>query len=206
MIVVSYQYMLEAIISFLVLLNPIAMFIFLQPVIRRLSPKELMLVLAKASLAALAIFVFFALVGDIFFQKILQVQFDSFRIFGGLIITYLSFVMIVQGKRSFIMYNEDHSVISSEIVMPLMVGAGTISLSVLMGKSFGKTETVVALTLVIAITYTLIAGLTLLRHGIVKQFEKAFDKNMDMALRLIAFFAGTIGLNMVVVGIQHIWS
>jgi len=195
----------EAIISFLVMLNPIAMFIFLQPVIRRLSPKELMVVLAKASLVAFAIFVFFAVGGDIFFQKVLQIEFDSFRIFGGLVITYLSFVMIVQGKKSFITYNEDHSLISSEIVMPLMVGAGTIALSVLMGKSFGKTETVVALALVIVITYLLIAGLTLLRHKIVKQFEKAFDKNMDMALRLIAFFAGAIGLNMVVVGIQNIW-
>ena len=195
----------EAIISFLVMLNPIAMFIFLQPVIRRLSSKELMVVLAKASLVAFAIFVFFAVGGDIFFQKVLQIEFDSFRIFGGLVITYLSFVMIVQGKKSFITYNEDHSLISSEIVMPLMVGAGTIALSVLMGKSFGKTETVVALALVIVITYLLIAGLTLLRHKIVKQFEKAFDKNMDMALRLIAFFAGAIGLNMVVVGIQNIW-
>lgn len=198
--------MLEAIISFLVLLNPIAMFIFLQPVIRRISTTELMILLAKAVAIAFGIFVLFAVGGDIFFQKILQVQFDSFRIFGGLIITYLSFVMIVQGKKSFITYNDDHSIISSEIVMPLMVGAGTISLSVLMGKTFGKVETVVALALVMLISYGLIVALTLLRQGIVTQFEKAFDKNMDMALRLIAFFAGAIGLNIIVVGIQNIWK
>src|SRR4051812_27692317 len=105
------------------------MFIFLQPVIRKLSLREMMVVLAKASFVAFCIFVLFAIGGDVFFQKILQIQFDSFRIFGGLVITYLSFVMIVQGKKSFIAYNEDHAVISSEIVMPLMVGAGTISLS-----------------------------------------------------------------------------
>jgi hypothetical protein len=46
----------------------------------------------------------------------------------------------------------------------------------------------------------------MLRQGAVKGFEKAFDKNMDMALRLIAFFAGAIGLNMMVVGIQNIWK
>ena len=197
--------MFEAIIAFLVLLNPFAMFIFLQPVIRKTSSRELMLVLAKSSVVAFAIFVLFALSGDVFFEKVLQVQFDSFRIFGGLVITYLSFVMIVNGKKSFITYNEDHSIISSEIVMPLMVGAGTISLSVIMGNSFGKIDTIIALALVIAITYALIVALTLFRQKVVNQFEKAFDKNMDMALRLIAFFAGTIGLDMILVGFQNMW-
>jgi multiple antibiotic resistance protein len=196
----------EAIISFLVLLNPIAMFIFLQPVIRKLSTRDLMFVLAKASFVAFVIFSLFALSGDVFFEKILQVQFNSFRIFGGMIITYLAFVMIVQGKKSFITYNEDHSIISSEIVMPLMVGAGTISLSVLMGNSFGKIDTIIALAFVIAITYMLIVALTLIRKGAVKRFEKGFDKNMDMALRLIAFFAGTIGLDMILAGLKNMWS
>ncbi len=196
--------MSEAIISFLVLLNPIAMFIFLQPVIRKVSSRELMLILAKAAVTAFVIFALFAVGGDVFFQKVLQIQFDSFRIFGGLVITYLSFVMITQGKKSFITYNADHSIISGEIVMPLMVGAGTISSSVLMGKTFGKVDTVIALILVMVISYILIVALTLIRQRIVTQFEKTFDKNMDMILRLIAFFAGAIGLNMVIVGIQHI--
>jgi len=197
--------MVEAIIAFLVLLNPIAMFIFLQPVIRKLSFSELLRVLAKASVGAFIIFALFALGGDIFFQKVLQVRFDSFRIFGGLVITYLSFVMIVQGKKSFINYNADHSLISGEIMMPLMVGAGTISLSILMGDSFGKARTVVALALVIAITYVFIAGLALLRKRVIRRFARAFDRDMDMALRLIAFFAGTIGLDMIINGVQNIW-
>jgi multiple antibiotic resistance protein len=198
--------MLEAIILFLVLLNPFAMFIFLQPVIRKISTKDLMILLARASLVSFIIFSIFAVSGDFFFQKILQVQFDSFRIFGGLVITYLSFIMIVNGKKSIIAYNEDHSIVSSEIVMPLMVGAGTILLSVIMGKRFGRVDTIVALALVISITYALIVILTLLRKKIVTKFEKSFDKNMDTALRLIAFFAGTIGLDMVLVGLQNIWG
>jgi multiple antibiotic resistance protein len=113
--------------------------------------------------------------------------------------------MIVQGKKSFITYNDDHSIISSEIVMPLMVGAGTISLSVLMGNNFGKIDTIIALAFVIAITYVLIIALALVRTGAVRQFEKGFDKNMDMALRLIAFFAGTIGLDMILAGLQNMW-
>ena len=196
--------MIEAIISFLVLLNPFAMFIFLQPVMRKLSTKELMVVLAKASFVALALFVGFAVSGDLFFNKILQVEFNSFRIFGGMIITYMAFVMIMQGKKSFITYNKDFSIISSEIVMPLMVGAGTISLSILMGNSYGKIDTVIALAVVIAITYALIVSLAVMRGGIVKKFKKGFDRNMDMALRLIALFAGTIGLDMILTGLQNI--
>jgi len=198
--------MFEAIIAFLVLLNPFAMFIFLQPVIRKLSFAELLRVLAKASVGAFIIFALFALSGDIFFQRVLQVRFDSFRIFGGLVITYLSFVMIVQGKKSFIHYNIDHSLISGEIMMPLMVGAGTISLSILMGDSFGKLRTLVALVLVLIITFILISILALFRKRVIRRFEKAFDRDMDMALRLIAFFAGTIGLDMVINGIRNIWS
>jgi multiple antibiotic resistance protein len=196
--------MIEAIIAFLVLLNPLAMFLFLQPVIRKLSVRELMVVLFRASLVALAIFVTFALGGDIFFQKILQVQFSSFRVFGGLVITYLAFIMIVQGRKSLISYNSDHSLISSQIVMPLMVGAGTISLSVVMGKTFGRVHTVIALVAVMVITFVLVLLLALIRKGIVSRVtNNNFDKSMDMALRLIAFFAGTIGLDMIRAGIEQ---
>lgn len=180
------------------------MFIFLQPVVKKLTVKDLLIVLAEASVVAFGVFALFALTGDMFFENVLQVQFDSFRIFGGMVITYLSFVMIVQGKKSFISYDENRAKISSQIVMPLMVGAGTISLSVLMKNRFGEINAVMALSIVMIITYIMVVILSLLYKMYVRKYEATIDRIADIALRLIAFFAGAIGIDMLVVGVQNL--
>jgi multiple antibiotic resistance protein len=56
--------MLKAIIRFLVLLNPFALYVYLQPVSRELATRTFMKVLIRASLMSLAIFIFFAYSGD----------------------------------------------------------------------------------------------------------------------------------------------
>lgn len=197
--------MFKYIILLLVLLNPIVTFIYLQPVIRKMSHKDLMRVLLRGSLAALLVFWLFSLGGNVFFKDILQVRFDSFRIFGGIIIAYFAFAMIAQGRDSLITYDKDHANVASQIAMPLMIGAGTISVSIIIGNKFSLVVSTFILLAVMAINYLIIALLTVFRSSILNYFKKDFDKYMEAALRLFAFFAGAIGIDMIASGIQNLW-
>ena len=197
--------MTNAIISFLVLLNPVGIFIFLHPLLKKMSTRELMKVLALASFFAAIVFLLFTFTGDALFRNVLQVRFDSFRIFGGMVIAFLSFQIIVLGKKSFITYSEDHSAVANEIAMPLMIGAGTISICILMGTNYSKMTSSMAVILVMAINYVVIITLAVLRNRVAKKVRAAFDKNMEYLLRMFAFFGGAIGTEMVVVGIKRLF-
>jgi multiple antibiotic resistance protein len=195
---------LKYIISFLVLINPIVMFIYLQPVIRRLPQKTLGRVIAHGSLVAFTVFFVFALVGNVFFKDILQIKFDSFRIFGGLIIAYFSIAKIAQGRTSIITYDDDHASIANQIAMPLLIGAGTISLSIIIGNKYDPFTTAFILAAVLIINYLALVLLTKFREKIMHYFAKDFDSYMEGILRLFAFFAGAIGIDMIVTGIKNL--
>lgn len=195
--------MFKYIISFLVLINPIVMFIYLQPVIRRMPHKDLRRVVAQGSYVALIVFWLFSLVGNAFFKDILQVRFESFRVFGGLIIAYFAFAMIAQGRTSLITYDKDHSSIANQVAMPLLIGAGTISLSIIIGQKYNPVTSAFILAIVMLINYLAIALLIAFRNSIVRYFRKDFDSYMEAILRLFAFFAGAIGVDMIITGLHN---
>ncbi|MFW5755581.1 MAG: MarC family protein, partial [Tangfeifania sp.] len=74
----------------------------------------------------------FFLSGDFIFRRVFQIEFESFRIFGGIIIFSYAHFFIVKGQRALIMIKENLDDLASEIALPFMVGAGTISLSILL--------------------------------------------------------------------------
>jgi multiple antibiotic resistance protein len=126
--------MIASIISFLVLLNSFALFIYLQPVMKELSKKDFQKVLFKATVISFVIYFFFPYSGEFIFDKVLQINFEAFRIFGGVIFFAFAYMFIIQGKKSLISMKENLDDLASEIALPFMAGAGTITLSVLIGK------------------------------------------------------------------------
>jgi multiple antibiotic resistance protein len=197
--------MIASAVAFLVLLNPFALFIYLQPVMRELSRKDFMKVLFNASVVSLLIFEFFAVGGEFFFDRILQIRFEAFRIFGGVIIFSFAFMYIIHGRRSLIDMKEDLDDLASEIALPFMIGAGTISLSILMGHHFRPVKSFVLLTAILSLNYLIILGLMYARQQFSTQLKVAFDKLMETSLRLNGFFVGAIGLNMIITGVNNLY-
>ncbi|MBD3313660.1 MarC family protein [Candidatus Woesearchaeota archaeon] len=196
--------MIQYIISFLVMLNPFAMFLYLHPVMKNLKHRDFLIVLLKATVISFAIFALFLLSGNLLFEKVLQIHFDAFRIFGGIIIFSFSYFFIVKGQKAFIHMKEDLDDLASEIALPFMVGAGTISVSVLMGYEMDNTIGIIALLIVMAINYLMIIFLKFIREKLAnRHLRVAFDKNMEVLLRLTGFFIGAIGINMIMTGIRN---
>jgi len=198
--------MITHIIAFLVMLNPFALFLYMSPIMDDLTHKNFIKVLFNASLISFGIFFIFLLSGDFLFQRLLQINFESFRIFGGIIIFSLAFLFIVKGQKAMVQMKESLSDLASEIALPFMIGAGTISLTILMSNELQLLGGTAALAIILIINFVAIMILKAIRDDLSKKQKKiAFDKFMGILLRLNGFFIGAIGINMVVVGILNIF-
>jgi multiple antibiotic resistance protein len=161
-------------------------------------------VLIKATWISFLIYIFFLFSGQFIFENIFNIDFEAFRIFGGIVIFSFAYLFIVNGKKAFIQMKTKLDDLASEIALPFMVGAGTISLTILLSYNFSKKIGVLLLIIILAINFLIIMFLKSLKDNIAKnRFKIAFDKNMDILLRLMGFFVGAIGINMIITGITN---
>ena len=198
--------MISSIIEILVMLNPFALFLYLEPIRKDLTHRSYMIVIFKATLISFFVCLIFFFFGDTFFTKIFKIDFESFRIFGGIIIFSYAYIFIVRGQKALIMIKENLDDLASEIALPFMVGAGTISLSILLSQKHSYFIGALSLLIIFSINFLTLFILKKLRDSIEKRkFKQAFDKNMEVLLRLNGFFIGAIGINMMLTGIQNMF-
>jgi multiple antibiotic resistance protein len=197
--------MWQEILPILIMMNPFGLFLYLAPIRKHLSRHDFIKVLLKASGISLSILLVFFFTGNFLFEKVFRIHFESFRIFGGIVIFSFSYLFIVKGNKAFIHMKEDLDDLASEIALPFMVGAGTISLTVLLSYNVDKLSGSLILFSAIMLAFLLIILLNLFREKMpIHKFKVAFDKNMEVLLRLNGFFIGAIGINMIITGIMNI--
>ena len=198
--------MLSSIVAFFAMLNPFALFLYLQPIKKELDMKKFVYVLFKASFISFIIYFLFSLAGNFIFENFFQIQFDSFRIFGGIVIFTFAYIFLIKGQDALIHMKEDLDDLAAEIALPFMVGAGTISLTVIAENNYGVWTTTIMLLSALTLNFLFIILLSYLRDLFEKKkLRIAFDKNMAILLRLNAFFVGAIGVNMVITGLQNLF-
>lgn len=203
---VGLRKMTAHIIAFLVMLNPFALFLYLTPVWKSLDTKTFYKVLFKASFISIGIFAVFMVTGTFLFEKVFQINFESFRIFGGIIIFSFAYYFIVKGHRAFIQLKENLDDLASEIALPFMIGAGTVTRTILIGNELPTLVGLLTLVIILGINFALIALLKFIRNLLrLKRLQVAFDKNMEVLLRLTGFFVGAIGVDMIVKGIRNLF-
>jgi multiple antibiotic resistance protein len=198
--------MTVSLIELLIMLNPFALFLYLEPVRRDLDHKQFMSVIFKASVISLMICYLFFFSGEFLFNKVFRIDFESFRIFGGIIIFSYAYFFIVKGQKALIMIKENLDDLASEIALPFMVGAGTISLSILTSYRHTTLIGVAILFAAFVLNFLSIYLFKKTRDSLEgKRLKTAYDKNMEVLLRLNGFFIGAIGINMILTGIKNMF-
>ncbi len=119
---------------FLVLLNSFTLSVYLLEVIKAFDFLRFSKRLLWSSFMSLLVFIGFAVAGDPFFEQIFQVRFASFQIFGGITILIIGIRLILGMGPLMEALRANSSQLSGAIAMPLIVGSGTISASVLAGS------------------------------------------------------------------------
>ena len=198
--------MLQYIFYFLILMNPFALFIYTLPLVRTLEFRSYARVILQASAISYIIYSIAAVFGNDIFEKFLQLNFESFRIFGGIVLIAFALSFIVQGKKSMITTRGELSDIAAEVSLPFMVGAGTIAVSILMGQELGSGQSVLAIAIVMLATIVSVLGLALFRQSLQKKLRHALDKNLEATLRINGFIVGAFGVDLIVTGVTNLMA
>ena len=198
--------MLSYVLAFLVMLNPFALFVYVKNVREELPDSDYYKVLIKANIQSFVIYSVFAVTGAFLFHNIFNIDFESFRIFGGIVLFALGLVIIIQGRRSVITLKGSLDDIASEVAIPFIVGPGSITVSIIIGNEFSPPFAIGIIALAMIINFYIVYILSVLRKRILHDSaRKQFDKKLGVYLRLNGFFIGSIGVNMVIIGINNLF-
>ena len=186
----------------LVLLNPFLLIIYLIDVVQKLDRDQFARVLARAGLIATAAFWLFAILGDALFSDVMQADFASFQIFGGVVFLLIGLQFVFRGPTAIEVLRGESEHLAGAIAMPILIGPGTISASVIIGKRHDAVQACGAVLAAVVISILLMVGLKALHDFVRPKRESLIQRYIEIAGRITALFVGTISVEMIMQGIR----
>ncbi len=196
---------LRSLILLLVLLNPFLVIVYLVDVVEKLDARQFARVLTRAGLIAGAVFCGFAVLGDAFFSDVVQADFASFQIFGGVIFLLIGIQFVFRGPKAIEILRGESEHLAGAIAMPLLIGPGTISASVIVGQQHNVLRSCFIVLLSVAVTVLVMLALKWLHDYVRPRREPLIQRYIEIAGRVTALFVGTISVEMIMRGVQA-WS
>jgi len=184
------------------LLNPFLIIIYLVDVVQKLKQKQFRFVLVRAGLIASTVFCSFAILGDTIFTGLMQVEFASFQIFGGIVFLLIGIQFVFKGPTAIEALRGESEHIAGSIAMPVLIGPGTVSACVIIGK---RHEPLVACTVVVIAVFICLITIILLKfiHDLVNQTQEGLiNRYIEIAGRITALYVGTVAIDMIMQGLR----
>lgn len=186
----------------LVLLNPFLIIIYLLDVVQKLDFRRFTSTLVRAALLASAVFCCFALLGDAVFSEVVQAEFASFQIFGGVIFLLIGIQFVFRGPTAIEMLRGDSKHLVGSIAVPVLVGPGTISASVIVGKRLEPAVACVAVCSAVCISILIMLLLKLVHDYIRPKNDTIVQRYIEIMGRIIALYVGTVSVQMIMEGVR----
>lgn len=183
------------------LLNPFLLVVYLMDVFEKVPPKVFRKVMARAGLISFVVFSFFALIGDALFRQVLQADFASFQMFGGIVFLVIGLRFVFQGNASIEGLRGESKHIAGAIAMPLMIGPGTIGAAVITGKRLDPFPAVLSIFTTVAATVVVIMLLKRAHDWVRKRNAELVERYIEIAGRVTALVVGTFAVEMIMRGI-----
>ncbi|MFH5805130.1 MarC family protein [Alienimonas sp. DA493] len=190
---------------FVTLLNPFMIVIYLVDVIHKVDRDRFRRVLTRAGGIAGAVFCAFALLGDAIFSTVIQAEFASFQIFGGVVFLLIGLQFLFQGPAAIEMLRGDAKELAGAIAMPVLIGPGTVSASVVVGQ---RHNGFVACAIVLLGVTLCVMTIVLLKaaHDYVRPRNEALiQRYIEVAGRITALYVGTVSIEMIMQG-ALVWA
>ncbi len=178
------------------------MIVYLTDLITDLDVKQFAKILLRASLISVSVFIMFAALGEIIFLKIFQSHFASFQIFGGIIFLLIGLNFVFKGNSAIRGLRGKPNFIAGSIAMPIMIGPGTISGSIMAGKLLNIQFAALAIFTAVA-TSTSIIIILKKAHDVVKaRNEDLIARYIEIMGRITALFMGTFAIELIMQGLK----
>lgn len=186
----------------LVLLNPFLVIIYLTDVVQKLQRRQFHRVLLRAGLIAGAVFCVFAIVGDAVFGDFMQVEFASFQIFGGIVFLLIGIQFVFRGPDAIEILRGESEYLAGAIAMPVLIGPGTISASVVVGRRLEPLPACAAVLTAVVVCLATMAALKALHDYVRPRHEALIARYIEVAGRITALFVGTVAVDMLMQGVR----
>lgn len=186
----------------LVLINPFLVIIYLIDMVEKLDRRRFRQIIIRAGLIASVAFMCFAILGDAIFSNLVHAEFASFQIFGGIIFLLIGLQFVFQGPRAVDILRGQSEHLTGAIAMPILVGPGSISASVVIGQ---RLEPFLACVAVLTAVVTSIAIMLILKMTydyFMPRKEQVIKWYVEIAGRVMALFVGTIAVEMIMQGVR----
>jgi len=188
----------------LVLLNPFLLVIYLTDVVQKLDQATFNRVMARAVAISVAVFCCFAILGDAIFVRFLQADFASFQIFGGIIFLIIGIQFVFRGPTAVEILNGESRYIAGAIAMPVFIGPGTISASIIIGKRHDPLSACLLVGATVVVCAVALILLKRLYDVVMPNREALVQRYIEIAGRVTALVVGTIAIDMIMRG-MHTW-
>jgi len=189
----------------LMLLNPFLVVVYLIDVMQKMESRTFRHVLLRAGIISSVVFCFFAILGDTVFSEIMQVEFASFQIFGGIVFLLIGLQFVFRGPQAIEILRGESEHLAGAIAMPVLIGPGTISVSVIIGKRLDPLIASISIFSTVAISIVIILLLKYLHDIVRTRHERLIQRYIEIAGRITALYVGTVSIEMIMQGI-HTWA
>ncbi len=186
----------------LVLLNPFLLIIYLIDVVQKLDCRQFAGVLARAGLIATAVFWLFAVLGDSVFSNVVQAEFASFQIFGGLVFLIIGLQFVFRGPAAIEILRGESEHLAGAIAMPILIGPGTISASVIIGKRHDAIPACATVLAAVLGSVFIMIALKAVHDCVRPRHERLIQRYIEITGRIMALFAGTVSVEMIMQGVR----
>ncbi len=193
---------IKSTILLLVLLNPFLLIIYLIDVVEKLERTTFTRVLIRAGVIATVVFCVFAVLGDAIFNTVLQAEFASFQIFGGVVFLLIGLQFVFRGPTAIEILRGESQHLAGAIAMPILIGPGTISASVIIGKQHDSLTACFAVISAVLTSIIIMIGLKTLHDVARTKREPLIQRYIEIGGRITALFVGTISIEMIMRGIS----
>lgn len=194
---------IRSIILLLVLLNPFLIIVYLIDIVKKKTAKEFAKILIRAGIISFTVFSLFAILGDAIFRQVFNASFASFQIFGGIVFLLTGIQFVFKGSATIESLRGESKHIAGAIAMPIFIGPGTISYSVIIGERLNKVNAIFSIALTVLICVSIIMLLKYLHDKIHTKKEELIEQYIDIAGRVIALLLGTVSIELIMSGIIY---
>ena len=194
---------LKSFLLLFMLLNPFLLIVYLVDLVQELEWRMFFRILNRAAMISSGVFVTVALLGEFIFEQLLQAQFASFQIFGGVVFLLIGIQFVFKGPDALKNLRGKPEHIAGAIAMPIMIGPGTVSASILAGQQMRPLLAVAAILLAVGLVVLIMVGLKWIHDVVRTRNEPLIERYFEIAGRIVALVVGTYSIEMIMQGMSN---
>jgi multiple antibiotic resistance protein len=191
---------LHGFLLLLAVVNPIGNIPVYVSLTQHMEPSSRARTLNRAVLTALAMTAVFALLGDWSLRNVFEVSIDEFRVAGGILLFIVAARGVLTSTPRFrAADHDDHALAVFPLAFPIIVGPGSLALTIILAMKYGRLNMVLVIVLVMGVVFIVARS----SHFLMRALGPYAGQ---VIARLLYLFLAAKAVSMVLEGLATYWK